>query len=161
MPPVTGSKRQAREEFRRLDPFDICVENGKLAVRDALSQFLHALRPLNLSADDKGTIELVLAEVLNNIVEHAYPPSASGGVIKIHCVHQSDGLAVQIKDEGREMPRGQLPSGELASLEVEMDDMPEGGFGWFLIQNLAKEVSYARIGDENQIKMRLVVGCTA
>ncbi|MEE4187333.1 MAG: ATP-binding protein [Roseobacter sp.] len=141
-----------------MQPFDLEVQSGQMAAREALAQFLEALGPLNLDVEETGTIELVLAEVLNNIVEHAYPENAPAGPIAIHCAHQDDGLLVQIKDKGKAMPDGKLPLGEVASLDVELDDMPEGGFGWFLIQHLARDVTYARVEDENHLNMRLAIG---
>lgn len=140
-----------------LSPFAFSVESGKMAARQALDLFFEALAPLNLDVEEKGTIELVLAEILNNIVEHAYPPSDPAGPILIECEHQTDGLIITIKDHGRAMPDNQMPLGNLSSLEVELDDMPEGGFGWFLIQHLARDVTYDRVGTENHLHMRLAV----
>jgi serine/threonine-protein kinase RsbW len=155
---MTVSKEPKPGQAKGLQPFDLEVQSGQMAAREALAQFLEALGPLNLDVEETGTIELVLAEVLNNIVEHAYPENAPAGPIAIHCAHQDDGLLVQIKDKGKAMPDGKLPLGEVASLDVELDDMPEGGFGWFLIQHLARDVTYARVEDENHLNMRLAIG---
>ncbi|AEI95819.1 MULTISPECIES: ATP-binding protein [Roseobacter] len=145
-------------EAEQLRPFRVCVESGQYAAREALSQFLDALRPLELDVEESGTIELVLAEVLNNIVEHAYPPSQPSGPIAIECAHRKDGLILKIKDKGYAMPDGKMPLGELGTLDLELEDMPEGGFGWFLITHLAKDVRYERVGSENHLDMRLAVG---
>ena len=145
-------------EAEQLPPFRVCVESGQFAAREALNKFLDALRPLELDVEESGTIELVLAEVLNNIVEHAYPPSHPSGPIAIECAHGQDGLILKIKDEGHAMPDGKMPLGELSHLDVELEDMPEGGFGWFLITHLAKDVRYERVGRENHLDMRLAVG---
>ncbi|MEP0963270.1 MAG: ATP-binding protein [Roseobacter sp.] len=141
-----------------LVPFEVNVESDELAVRDALGHFLEALKPLQLNTEETSTVELVLAEVLNNIVEHAYPASAPSGPIALSCVHKPDGLYVEIKDQGRTMPDGKMPIGQLSSLDVDMEDLPEGGFGWFLIKNLAKDVTYERVGKENRLQLRLLVG---
>ena len=143
-----------------LPPFEVCVQSGQTAAREALAQFFEALTPLALDVEEKGTIEIVLAEVLNNIVEHAYPPSAPDGPIEITCAHRPDGLMLEIKDKGAAMPDGQLPLGQLGSLDVDMQDLPEGGFGWFMIKHLAHDVSYQRLGDENRLQMRLAVRLT-
>ena len=55
-----------------LPPFEFSVKCGRLAAREALEMLMAALDPLDLSLDDKGMIELVVAEILNNIVKHAY-----------------------------------------------------------------------------------------
>lgn len=140
-----------------LRPFEVHVESGQQAVRDALQRFLKALEPLNLDVEEAGTVELVLAEVLNNIVEHAYPPASPGGPIDIQCTQKIDGLSILIKDCGRAMPEGKLPLGELASFNDDLDDLPEGGFGWFLVKDLARDVTYARVNNENHLQMRLAL----
>jgi len=147
----------SKSQNAALPPFEVHVESGKCAAREALDKFLEELRPLNLDIEEAGTIELVLAEVLNNIVEHAYAPASDGGPIAIRCEQTPDGLFVLIKDRGTAMPDGKLPLGDLAPLDAELDDLPEGGFGWFLIQHLARDVTYTRVDNENHLKMRLAV----
>lgn len=136
----------------------ISVTSSELAVREALSRLLAALRPLNLDIEDAGTVELVMAEAMNNIVEHAYPEGDSPGPIRLACAHGGDGLYVKITDSGRPMPDGTTPVGRPTNLNVDFSDLPEGGFGWFLIQDLAKEVEYRRINNDNQLTFRLPVG---
>lgn len=144
-----------------LPPFMVSVKSDEMAVRTALERFLSALQPLDLSVEEAGTVELVLAEVLNNVVEHAYPDPACAGHITIACAHHQDGLHLQVTDEGEAMPDGVEPLGKSVSLDVEFNDLPEGGFGWFLIKDLAKDVLYQRIGSENQLTMRLAVATQA
>jgi serine/threonine-protein kinase RsbW len=134
------------------------VTSSELAARDALQQLLQALKPLHLDPEERGTIELVVAEVLNNIVEHAYPATDVPGPIAIHCEYRKDGLHFEIRDAGKAMPGGEMPIGQRAPLDVDMVDLPEGGFGWFLIKDLAKDVNYRRVGCENHLHMRLAVG---
>ena len=155
---MTEPDRRMQVKAGDLEPFRFSVRSGRMAVREALSKFLEAVQPLDLGVEEMSTIELVLAEALNNIVEHAYPPSVPDGPIDIRCVHRSDGLMVSITDRGSAMPEGHLPLGELACVDVDLKDIPEGGFGWFLIQHLARDITYKRIGEENLLKMRLAVG---
>lgn len=146
---------------QRLPPFEVCVQSGQFAARQALSKVFEALRPLDLDIEEAGTIEIVLAEVLNNIVEHAYPPTGPAGPIAIHCIQKPDGLLVKVMDQGNKWPDEKLPSVTAVPLDVALQDMPEGGFGWFLIQHLAKDVTYARVGEENHLNMRLAVGLSS
>lgn len=138
-----------------LPEFRISVLSGQLAVREALRQLLQGLEPLSLDVEEAGTVELVMAEALNNIVEHAY--AASDGYIDITCQHGPDGLRLMVVDSGNAMPDGQTPVGAAADLDVDLCDMPEGGFGWFLIKDLAKDVTYRRQGLENHLHLRLAV----
>lgn len=71
-----------------------------MAVRSALGQLLEGLKPLALDVEEAGTVELVMAEALNNIVEHAYPENQEGGPIDITCAHASDGLHLTVVDSG-------------------------------------------------------------
>ena len=72
----------------------------------------------------------------------------------------ANGLNVEIVDHGGELPEGKLPIGEMASLDVELEDLPEGGFGWFMIHHLTKDVRYDRVNGENHLNLRLAVGTT-
>jgi serine/threonine-protein kinase RsbW len=135
--------------------------SGPLAVRAALAHILSELDPLRLGADNLGTVEIVLAEALNNIVEHAYPEGDPAGAIDISCRAGPDGLHVRIVDNGRAMPGGQLPYGRETDLTQDLLDLPEGGFGWMLILQLAKDVSYQRGENRNILDLRLPVCPTA
>lgn len=138
------------------NPFEISLSSKEDEVRSALGRLLVALGPLELDIEEAGTVELVIAEALNNIVEHAYAPDASGP-IWIKCQHRKDGLHLCIADEGEKMPNGQIPLGMSPDIDVDMMDLPDGGFGWFLIKDLAKDVRYHRIGEVNQLDLRLAV----
>ena len=69
----------------------ISVNSGDMAARQALSHILDALVPLKLDIAESGTVELVLAEAINNIVEHAYGPETQGE-IDLTCIHAKDGF---------------------------------------------------------------------
>ena len=140
-----------------LAPFQLNVRSGTKAVRDALNGLIRGLAPLALDVEEISTVELVMAEALNNIVEHAYPEPDQPGPITIRCAHRQDGLHMTILDQGLPMPDGQAPVGMAKNLDVDIMDMPEGGFGWFLIQNLAKDVRYGRINDQNRLALRLAL----
>ncbi len=100
------------------------------------------------------TAEQVLAEALNNIVEHAHA-GRDGGRIDIETTYAGSGLAFCIRDDGVPMPDGHLPAGRLAELSGGLDDLPEGGFGWFMIRTLTRDLRYARQGGWNQLNFRI------
>lgn len=140
-----------------LPEIKITITSDELAVREALQQLRASLAPLALDPDELGTIELVLAEVMNNIVEHAYPPGDQPGPITLLCLRRADGLHFEVEDFGRPMPDGATPVGKPADLNVDFVDLPEGGFGWFLIQDLAKDVMYNRRDTANSLTFRMAV----
>jgi serine/threonine-protein kinase RsbW len=130
----------------RIDPADF------MAVRSGL-QNLFAQEPLcSLCDDTRGTAEIVMAEALNNIVEHAY--SAQAGSIEIWVGLGATGLECSISDYGRPMPNYQLPMG-LGPNVTQIEDLPEGGFGWFLIRSLAQDLQYQRRYNQNLLRFRL------
>lgn len=140
-----------------LPAFHVHVQSSDMAVREALAGVIAGLGPLVLDIEEISTVELVLAEALNNIVEHAYPDDSPGGLIAIACRHQPDGLNITVTDNGCAMPDGQMPIGMAPEVDVDVMDMPEGGFGWFLIKDLAKDVRYRREGAANLLDLRLAV----
>ncbi len=130
----------------------VTITSENNAVREGLSQLLN-MEPLSgLSENSRGTFEIVLAEALNNVVEHAY--SNAPGTILVGVDHLPPILRVSVYDQGLPMPDGQLPKGELKPL-VEGEELPEGGFGWFLIRTLTLDLEYERDGGFN--KLRFVV----
>lgn len=133
------------------------LTSGPMAARAALSKISDWLVPLNLSGDFTSTVELVLAETINNIVEHAYPEGTGQGPIRLCCWADSDHLHFDIEDEGKAMPDGLLPAGDPARVDVDMMELPEGGFGWFLIRKLADEVTYDRVGSQNHLRVVLAI----
>ncbi len=135
--------------------------SGPLAVREAIAQILSELDPLGLGSDDLGTIEIVLAEALNNVVEHAYPADQASGPIDFDCSSAADGLHIRIIDDGLAMPGGRIPNGLQSTLTDDLSTLPEGGFGWHLIRQLAQDVEYRRCNEQNILDLRLPVFLSA
>ena len=104
--------------------------------------------------DLMSSLEIVLAEALNNVVEHSCADLA-GSWFRLFCDFDGHTVSVRIEDNGRPMPGAVLPKGLAPSLSVAMNDLPEGGFGWFLIRSICREISYARSGSVNRIELKL------
>lgn len=117
------------------------------AVRAALERLLAAAPVQDLAEDDRGTVALVLAEVLNNVAEHAY--AGGCGPVEVDLCATPLGIACRIVDRGLAMPNGTLPDGTLPPSAP--DDLPEGGFGWHLIRSLTADLTYARSGGQNRL----------
>jgi serine/threonine-protein kinase RsbW len=124
------------------------------AVRVTLGDLCHALSPLALPPEETATIELVLAEVLNNIVEHAYR-GASDGSVEVAVTASAEGLHVWLCDEGSPMPGGHLPLGAYSGPGSSAAGVPEGGYGWFLIRALTRDLAYTRLDGRNLLSFRL------
>lgn len=115
----------------------------EMAVRGALGELRRALGAARLSEDEADTMEIVLGEVLNNVVEHAYGPEQAGEIV-MECESRGRGLFFTVRDFGRPMPEGRLPAGLPVDIERAREDLPEGGFGWFLVRSLARGLRYRR-----------------
>ncbi len=121
------------------------------SVRKALETVCTSLRQHDLPPVSNGVVELVLAEICNNIVEHAYAESDVGN-INLTIWSDHDGVALEIRDSGRPMPGLALPEKREADLASALADLPEGGFGWGLIRDLTHSLTYERDGSRNIVK---------
>jgi serine/threonine-protein kinase RsbW len=124
------------------------------AVREGLARALNAPCLADLTDEDRGTAELLLAEALNNVVEHAY--ARWPGEIRLSVAPRAGGLAVCICDQGLPMPGASPPKGELPAIDT-FADLPEGGFGWFLIRSLSQQLTYQRHADCNELRFYIPV----
>ncbi len=98
------------------------------------------------------SVELGVAEALNNITEHAYAGQAPGPV-HLLAVLRPGRLKVRLQDHGAPLPGRVAPSGERPPTDPARDTLPEGGFGWFLIRDLANGVDYRRAGGVNRLML--------
>ena len=127
-------------------------------VRRKVQLAMEALARTGIGADDLSSIEIVLAEVLNNVVEHAYPREAPGK-IRLIIRRRRNSLIFEISDFGKPMPQGRAPVGThpMGGDEGE-ETTPEGGFGWFLIREIVDDLVYDRREDQNHLVFRMALG---
>ena len=95
----------------------------------------------------------MLAEVFNNIVEHAYAGHASRPVT-VRVESRKCGVRALIIDQGTPMPKGVLPERRLPDTDVPRLALPEGGFGWHLIHAETNALAYHRNKDENHLELQ-------
>lgn len=124
------------------------------AVRSVLEDLERCLIARLGRAEVIGDLALVLAEVLNNVVEHAHAGRTDGG-ISVEVFLRPCCVRCLIRDDGAAMPGLQLPLGLLPNSDTALEDLPEGGFGWFLIHNMTADLSYCREDGENRLQFHL------
>lgn len=134
----------APDPFAQADTHDLVLRAEPASVRAALLAVTAVPPVAELAPDLRGTVELVLAEVLNNVAEHAYADSA--GHVAVTVALQPGALWCEVVDEGAPMPGGTLPEGRLPE-----DDLPEGGFGWHLIRTMTRDLQYRRQRGTNRL----------
>jgi serine/threonine-protein kinase RsbW len=127
----------------------ITMSSEAEAVRDGLRTAMASSPILLLSDDDQRTAEIVLAEVLNNVVEHAY--ANHKGDIRLSLTLTQGMLNCLIEDEGLAMPGGELPAGDLPEATFRQ----VRGFGWHLIRVLSTGLTYQRSGSTNRLSFSL------
>lgn len=124
----------------------------EVAARAGLGTIMQGLAAQGLGTADAGNIEIALAEAVNNIVEHAYADRPAGQVRLTYEIGPGK-LTLVLEDDGIGFANGTPPPGVPADLDVPRDDLPEGGFGWFLIRSLASSLTYRRHGDRNHLRL--------
>ena len=95
--------------------------------------------------------------VLNNVVEHAYEDSGEGEMELCIDVQAPD-VCIRVLDSGISMPNGRLPLGKAADTSRPALEQDEGGYGLFMIRQLARKLRYVRNGDRNQLSFRITLG---
>ena len=133
----------------------VTIPGDAMAVREGLKALFNTIVLRSLPEDGRGTAEIVLAEALNNIVEHAY--ARHPGEIEISLQLRSNELVCRITDTGLPMPDAKLPEGNLVVIN-DADELPEGGFGWYLIRTLSHDLHYRREDGRNLLCFRLETG---
>jgi serine/threonine-protein kinase RsbW len=122
------------------------------AVRRSLARLFGGKALRRLPEDGRSTAEIVLAEVLNNVVEHAY--ASVSGEIEVTIGMEGRSLTFTIVDHGSTMPGEALPDGHLPEPGPD-GDLPEGGFGWYMIRSLVSDIRYRRVEDRNELRFRM------
>ena len=122
------------------------------AIRGALSQITSCAANSGADQDLESALQIALAEALNNIAEHAYT-GLGAGEIDVQVFPHQCGFRVQLQDSGHPMPTGLIAGSSLPPMGTSRADLPEGGFGLYLIQTLTAECSYDRIENTNRLTM--------
>ncbi len=138
---------------RPVATFRLAFKGEVMSVRRALRDVSDWLGQQGIGPSHRGTVQIVMAEVLNNIVEHAYFGTGAGPIALLisDC---STGLAVRVSDKGGPMPGGRLPDGTTPDGN-HPGAMNEGGYGWLLIRTLADDLHYERSGTCNKLSFLL------
>lgn len=128
--------------------FALALRANPLAVRTALADTRGWLASRRLTEPFCSTVEIAVAEALNNVVEHAYYRRREAG-FSLVARPFGDILYIEIRDKGHAMPDQRLPDTPPPEPGEDRASLPEGGFGWHLIRSLADTLTYRREGEEN------------
>ena len=134
----------------------VSFNSDQQVVTDVVKQSIAWLNTHDVEADLAANAEIVLAEALNNIVEHAFEFQPTGQ-IDLSAELSELNLTFMLKDNGKVFP-GIPQKKEMKGAEIAFEDLPEGGFGWFLIHELTEQIAYARLEDQNALQLQLARG---
>lgn len=118
-------------------------------VREALAAMSCCLGP-RIADDLLGRAELVLAEIMNNITEHG-PWRAAMPFIHVRVDLTRHGLTIALTDNGTALPDDCINPRCLP----DTTPMAEGGFGWYLVQDLTASLAYRRAGRRNFLSFEI------
>ncbi len=105
----------------------------------------------NIPDSEYGNIEICLTEALNNVIEHSYKEK-EGEVIEVIVLIENNMLELQINDYG--ISRTNLDTPKLEFDPDDIQNLPEGGMGLFIISKLMDEIEYKISGNKNIFLMR-------
>ncbi|WP_371227722.1 ATP-binding protein [Roseovarius sp. 2305UL8-3] len=145
---MTGQDRQLSFQLETLGTPE--------TVRDILGDLRARLQNIGLDEDRCGTVEIVMAEALNNIVEHAYAPQCEGPLCLSARLDRGH-LVIRTRDRGHPLPGLTLPKRALPDATGPLDSLPEGGFGWSLIHDLTETAQYTRKASENRLTLTFAI----
>jgi serine/threonine-protein kinase RsbW len=121
-----------------------------LAALTALAERVDAFgAEQRLPANVVNAVNVVLDEAVSNAINHGYDAGARGEIV-VRLRRRADGVLVEVEDDGRPFDPLQAPPPDLT---LPLEQRPIGGLGIHLIRNLMDEVSYARVGGRNVLKM--------
>jgi serine/threonine-protein kinase RsbW len=123
---------------------------ARLEYRDAARAFLayvcEQLSQKNTLSEEVGhRVISAFVEAFNNAVIHAYK-GVPAGPVEVEMRIAGDSLRVTVTDQGKTFVPENVP-------EPDLDALPEGGLGLFIIRNFMDRVGYERIGDKNVLTM--------
>lgn len=121
-----------------------------LSELERLTAFLdEVIEELELDMGLGMSIQLALEEAVANVIMYAYPADNEQD-FTVKVLRDTRGLSFWLLDHGTPFDPTVLPD---ADVTLSAEDRPIGGLGVFLVRQIMDEVSYARIGDENQLFM--------
>ncbi|MEM7018596.1 MAG: ATP-binding protein [Pseudomonadota bacterium] len=112
---------------------------------------LCSLTPLDQKAIED--INLSLVEGVNNVIEHSYA-YRPGEAVQVNVSLQPDRVIIDIVDTGAGLENGVLPQIQLNTFDPQdTQNLPEGGWGLFIMSNGMDELQYSRVDGTNTLTL--------
>lgn len=124
-------------------------ESNLIKIREVLESIDTFLKASATHPQLHDDLALVLAEVLSNIARHGY--GHDHGRIDLHLTFVGQCVYCVVRDSG--VPFDPV---SLDSSAPSPDSLSEGGYGWFLITALTRDLVYSREGTQNVLKFTVL-----
>jgi serine/threonine-protein kinase RsbW len=132
----------------------LSVAEDYLSVRHGLQEFKTRFANGKSRDIDVNPIELVLAEILNNIAEHGDHASLPEKICFKWALHKNR-FSAEISDAGVAYSPLEKIRAAKKHKETSFDNLPEGGFGWHIISALCSDIHYRSHGNINILKLQI------
>jgi anti-sigma regulatory factor (Ser/Thr protein kinase) len=100
-------------------------------------------------------LDLVMEEILMNVCHHAYPDGTQGIVTLSYSVPAPGELSVEVADQGWEF---NPLTATTAPPALNLESLSIGGWGLFLVKNIASSLNYRRDCGWNRLTFGISAG---
>jgi serine/threonine-protein kinase RsbW len=113
---------------------------GRFESLAQIAEFVSAVaRDAGWDEDEAFHVQMAVDEACSNIIEHAYGPGSTGEVKLSCCIQDQGDLVISIQDNGKPFDPLSVPE---PSISTDLDSLPEGGLGLYLMRKLMDEVTF-------------------
>ena len=127
------------------------LQTSQEPVSTLLNEIAHWMAQIGALDNKITNVQIVLAEVLNNVIEHGFE-SENSGTVEIEIKVFDDSLVIQVSDNGMEFTPPNITQTPLQDI-TDIDGLPEGGFGWFLIHEITSSFEFYRMDNKNYLTL--------
>jgi serine/threonine-protein kinase RsbW len=126
--------------------------NSQYIIADLLEDIRMWMEQINVHNGTITNVQITLAEALNNIIEHGFD-GRDNGEIELEIKSANGTTVVHLADNGVEFTP---PNNTRTPLQdnADIDSLPEGGFGWFLISEITSSYTFHRKGNKNHLLLK-------
>ncbi|MBU0560731.1 MAG: ATP-binding protein [Bacteroidetes bacterium] len=115
------------------------IESEYHNVTDILADVRAFVLGNNVTAKESADIEVCMLEAMNNVIRHSYK-GKSGFPIEIKVSVNSDQIDIEIIDSGISREKFDKPTLDFDPDDIE--NLPEGGMGLFIIDQIMTSTNY-------------------
>jgi serine/threonine-protein kinase RsbW len=130
------------------------MKNNQEMVPDLLNEICLWMTQANASEARITNVQIVLGEALNNIIEHGFEYEGSG-LIEIEISVSEKEIVVRLCDNGIAFTPPEASQTPLQNKD-DLNGLPEGGFGWFLIKEITSSVKFTRSAGKNHLVLNFL-----